>query len=189
MLIEESQKDAENYEDNANHSVKANNKEIKEADMLLATAIAPQQVQVSRGLGSQRSMVVLQTSTHIDQGVTHLEVSKFVESMKTFITAGFRGVVPPKVVWIYVTPFLASSWWASMKSSGVQDKALEKILQALIDKIALLCPVHQRRIEFLKESRNISSLTDFLQRLEERIELKEFETLTKESLLSPIFLE
>ena len=75
-----------------------------------------------------------------------------------------------------------------MKSSGVQDKALEKILQALIDKIALLCPVHQRRIEFLKESRNISSLTDFLQRLEERIELKEFETLTKESLLSPIFL-
>ena len=63
MLIEESQKDAENYEDNADHSVKANNKEIKEADMLLATAIAPQQVQVSRGLGSQISMVVLQTST------------------------------------------------------------------------------------------------------------------------------
>ena len=55
-----------------------------------------------------------------------------------------------------------------MKSSGVQDKALEKILQALIDN---------------------SSLTDFLQRLEERIELIEFETLTKESLLSPIFLE
>ena len=46
MLIEEPQKDAENYEDNADHSVKANNKEIKETDMLLATAIAPQQVQV-----------------------------------------------------------------------------------------------------------------------------------------------
>ena len=127
--------------------------------------------------------------THIDQGVTHLEVSKFVEFMKTFITAGFCGVVPPKLVWIYVTPFLASSWWGSMKSSGVQDKALEKILQALIDKIALLCPVHQRRIEFIKEKRNNSSLRDFLQRLEERIELIEFETLTKESLLSPIFLE
>ena len=76
--------------------------------------------------------------THIDQGVTHLEVSKFVESMKSYITAGFRGVVPPKVVWIYVTPFLASSWWASMKSRGVQDKALEKILQALV-KTRLLC--------------------------------------------------
>ena len=120
--------------------------------------------------------------THLDQGVTHLEVSKFVESMKTYITAGFRGVVPPKVVLIYVTPFLASSWWGSMKSSGVQDKALEKILQALIDKIALLCPVHQRRIEFLEEKRT-------LQRLEERIEIIEFETWTKESLLSPIFLE
>ena len=37
MLIEESQKDAENYEDKADHSIKANDKEIKEADMLLAT--------------------------------------------------------------------------------------------------------------------------------------------------------
>ena len=75
-----------------------------------------------------------------------------------------------------------------MKSREVQDKALEKILQALIDKIALLCPVHQIRIEFLKEKRNNSFLTDFLQRLEERIEFLEFETLTKESLLIPIFL-
>ena len=152
MLIEESQKDAENYKDNADHSVKANNKEIKEADMLLVTAIAPQQVQVSRGLGSQRSMVILQTST---ESCSHtyrprsntsrsLQVCRVHEA---FIRAGFCGVVPPKLVWIYVTPFLASSWWGSMKSSGVQDKALEKILQALIDKIALLCPVHQRRIE------------------------------------------
>ena len=158
--------------------------------MLLATAIAPQQVQVSRGLESQRSMVVLQTSiesfshTYRPRSNTSrsLQVCRVHEDL-------YNSWLSPKVVWIYVTPFLASSWWASMKSSGVQDKALEKILQALLDKIALLCPVHQRRIEFLKEKRNNSSLRDFLQRLEERIELKEFETLTKESLLSPIFLE
>ena len=121
--------------------------------------------------------------------MTHLEVSKFVESMKTYITAGFRGVVPPKGVWIYVAPLLSSSWWASMKSRGVQEKSLEEILQALMDESALLCPVHKRRIEFLEKKRNDSLHTDFLQRLEERIELIEFETLTKESLLSHIFLE
>ena len=47
----------------------------------------------------------------------------------------------------------------------------------------------QRRIEFPKERRNNSFYTDFLQRLEESIELIEFETLTKESLLSHFFLE
>ena len=78
-----------------------------------------------------------------------------------------------------------------MKSRGVQDKSLGEILQAIMDEGALLCPVHQRRIEFLKEKRrrNNSSHTDYLQRLEERIELIEFETLTKKSLLSHIFLE
>ena len=49
MLIKESQKDAEQYEDKADLSIKANDKEIKEADRLLATALAPQQVQASGG--------------------------------------------------------------------------------------------------------------------------------------------
>ena len=76
-----------------------------------------------------------------------------------------------------------------MKSRGVQEKSLEEILQALMDESCLLCPVHQRRIEFLNERRNNSSHSDFLQRLEESIELIEFDTLTKESLVSHIFLE
>ena len=90
---------------------------------------------------------------------------------------------------MYIATFLSSSWLASMKSRGVQEKSLEEILQAFMDESSLLCPVHQRRIEFLNERRNNSSHSDFLQRLEERIELIEFDTLTKESLVSHIFLE
>ena len=33
----------------------------------------------------------------LDQEVSHLEVSKFVESMQTYITAGFRGVIPSSI--------------------------------------------------------------------------------------------
>ena len=44
-LIDESQKDVEQYEDKADLSIKTNDKEIKEADRLLATALAPQHVQ------------------------------------------------------------------------------------------------------------------------------------------------
>ena len=76
-----------------------------------------------------------------------------------------------------------------MKSRGVQDQSLEENLRALIDESSLLCPVHQRRIEFLKERRNSSSHLELLQRLEERVELMEFESLRKQSLLSHLFIE
>ena len=48
-LIEESQKDAENYEDRADDSIKANDDEVKQAELLLANAMAPQN-QASGGL-------------------------------------------------------------------------------------------------------------------------------------------
>ena len=96
MLIEESQKDAEQYEDKADHSIKANGKEIKEAGMLLATALAPQQVQASGGLEVTDQWSNVKPRQNL--APTHLEVSKFVESMKTYITAGFRGVVSPGAV-------------------------------------------------------------------------------------------
>ena len=41
----------------------------------------------------------------------------------------------------------------------------------------------------MKERRNNSSHSEFLQRLEERIELIEFESLTKQSLVSHLFIE
>ena len=155
-------------------SIKANYEEVKQAELFLANAMAPQ-IQASGGLevSDQWSQCKTQQNLafiHLDQGVSHLEVAKFVKSMRTFITAGFRGVIPTTGVWIYVAPFLSSSWWVIMKSRGVQD-------QSLMDESFLLSPVHQRRIEFLKERRNNSSHSDFLQRLE-------FDSLTKESLMS-----
>ena len=90
---------------------------------------------------------------------------------------------------MYLAPFLAPSWWASIKSREVEEKTLEEILQAIMDESALVNPNHARRIEFLKARKNNSTHTDFLQRLEGRIELIEFETLKKEALLSHIFLE
>ena len=41
-LIEESQKDAENYEDKADDSIKANDEEVKMAELLLVNDVAPQ---------------------------------------------------------------------------------------------------------------------------------------------------
>ena len=58
---------------------------------------------------------------HLEQGVSHLEVTKFVVAMKSYIKVGFRGAVAEKGVWVYIVPFLAASWWASLKAKGAQD--------------------------------------------------------------------
>ena len=76
-----------------------------------------------------------------------------------------------------------------MKSRGVQDKSLEEIILALQEESSMLSPVHQRRMEFLRERRGNSTHSEFLQRLEERVELIELEKLTKMSLVSHIFME
>ena len=83
----------------------------------------------------------------MEQGATHLEDSKFVESMKTYIEVGFRGSVPTKGVWMYLSPFLAWSWWVPMRSREVQEKTLEEILEAITEESAWVNPVHARRIE------------------------------------------
>ena len=41
-LIEESQKDVENYEDRADDSLTANDEEVKKAELLMVDAVAPQ---------------------------------------------------------------------------------------------------------------------------------------------------
>ena len=195
LLIEDSEKDIENYEEKAEQLIRLLDKEIREAEKLLSKSVEPK-FEAGIKTSSETSEIWSQFKPqqnleplHLEQGVSHLEVTKFVEAMKTYIKVGFRGAVPEKGVWVYIVPFLATSWWASLKAKGAQNMSLDEILKELLQESSLLCPVHQRRIEFLKEKRNNCSHSDFLRRIEERVELIEFQTLTKESLVCHIFLE
>ena len=68
---------------------------------------------------------------HKKQGVNQLELS--VKSIKTNIDIGYRGSVPSKWVWMYLSPFLAPSWWALMKSKQRKKNAEDAAKQAEID--------------------------------------------------------
>ena len=66
------------------------------AELLLVNAVAPQN-QASGGseVSDQWAAFKPQPNLnpiHLDKGVSHLEVSRFIESMRTYIAAGFRGV-------------------------------------------------------------------------------------------------
>ena len=157
QLVEESSKDIEIYEDKAENLIKSFKKEIEEAEKLLAKN-SESKVDTGTKSNSETNETWSQFKpqqnlepSHLEQHVSHLEVTKFVEAMRTYIKVGFRGVVPEKGVWVYIIPFLAASWWSSLKAKGAQDMGLEEILKELLQESSLLCPIHQRRIEFLKE--------------------------------------
>ena len=192
VQIQESVDDSEGYEDKAEASMGKNDETIRLAEAVLEESVTTQGQPGESVNESQWSAFKPQSNlapSLLDTGATHLEVMKYNEALETYIITGFRGQVPKSGVWKYISPFMSSSWWASMKSRGVQDRSLEEIIEALKKESSMLSPVHQRRMEFLRERRGNSTHSEFLQRLEERVELIEFEKLTKMSLVSHIFME
>ena len=192
VLIQESVDDSEGYEDKAEASLKKNDDAVRLAESVLEELVTPQGQPGDSLNESQWSAFKPQLNlapSLLDTGASHLEVMKYTEALETYIITGFRGQVPKSGVWKYIAPFMSSSWWASMKSIEVQEKSLEEIILALQEESSMLSPVHQRRMEFLRERRGNSTHSEFLQRLDERVELIKFEKLTKMSLVSHIFME
>ena len=83
---------------------------------------------------------------------------------------GFRGAVPENV-WMYLSPIISSSWCSSPENRGFKQKGLEEILADILTESSIGNPVHSRLFKLLKEKRNKSSHSDFLIRLEEKINL------------------
>ena len=115
QLVEESGKDVENYEDKAEQLIKMYKKEIEDAERLLEMSAEPK-----FDIGAKSNPESAETwsqfkpqqnlePSHLEQHVSHLEVTKFVEAMRTYIKVGFRGAIPEKGVWVYIVPFLAAS--------------------------------------------------------------------------------
>ena len=109
LLIEDSEKDVENYEEKAEQLIRLLDKEIREAEKLLSKSVEPK-FEAGIKTSSETSEIWSQFKPqqnleplHLEQGVIHLEVTKFVEAMKTYIKVGFRGAVPEKGVWVYST--------------------------------------------------------------------------------------
>ena len=74
------------------------------------------------------------TPTYLEKEANHLEVSKFCKNMRTYIEDGFRGA-DPENVWMYMSPFISSSWWSSFENRGVKQKGLKEILGRYLDRV------------------------------------------------------
>ena len=93
QLIEDSELDVEKYEEKADQCIKAHNMEKNEAEKWLTTSKAPKVQTSSNADVDQWSQFKPQQNLepiHLEQGVSHLDVTKFVEAIRTYITVGFR---------------------------------------------------------------------------------------------------
>ena len=80
-MIEDSEKDVEQNEEKPDRYIKAHSMEINEAENWLADSMAPMaQAPSSLEVWSQFKPQQNQEPIHLEQGVTHLEVTKFLLS-------------------------------------------------------------------------------------------------------------
>ena len=97
---------------------------------------------------------------YLDKEANHLVVSKFCQNLRTYIDVDFRGVVPANV-WMYISPFISSSWWSSLEKRKVKVKGLEDIRENILEDSSIINPGHSRRMDMLKEKRPNSGHSDF----------------------------
>ena len=96
-LISESAVDAEGYEDKADDTLLKNDEAVRKAESLLAGTVNPQVHSGSTQEESIWSAFKPQANLSpvlLDTGASHLEVTKYVEALETYIITGFRGQVP-----------------------------------------------------------------------------------------------
>ena len=76
----------------------------------------------------------------------------------------------------------------SLIKKGVEKKNLAQILTLILEESAGRNPLHQRRIKLLRIKKT-GNHSDFFFQLEQAMSLIEFEDLSKETLLTHLFLE
>ena len=89
---------------------------------------------------------------------------------------------------IQLQPLINPLWKESLRQKGIETKNLEQILTMIEEESAGRNPVHQRRMQLLR-TKKTGNHSDFLFQLEQSINLIEFENLTRESLLTHLFIE
>ena len=184
----------EEYKDKHNETLKKNDQIILEADtVLVGTKAAPPVVTLPeetagnlkwRNFKPQSSL----KPSYLEKEATHLETIQFTEAFKNYILDGYSGYPPETGVAIQLQPLINPLWKESLRQKGIETKTLPQILTMIEEESADRNLVHQRRMQSLG-TKKTGNHSNFLFQLEQSISLIEFEDLTKESLLTHLFIE
>ena len=117
-------KDVENYQTKSKLCIEANDGVIKKAETLLSNtqSQSPQAVQTQSSTASviQWEQFCKQSNlepTYYDKEANNLEDSKCCQNLRAYSNVSFRGAA-----WMYISPFISSSWWSSLESRKMKEK-------------------------------------------------------------------
>ena len=161
-----------------------------------------------RGLGSNETSAIagetLQTGAGRSKGVkpnqdlkppplekdsTFKEIKSYLRCYELYLKSGtLDGIIRADSVFPLLMTAMSEDWRSALEERGFQDNSGWKMFQELItDEAAARHPVHQRRMA-LFQMKKTGSPIDTLRALQELSLMADFETLTREGLISHLFL-
>ena len=92
--------------------------------------------------------------SHLEKCANLMEVLIWSEQARNYIEAGFKPRQPPKEgTWIYLSPYIHSSWASTLIPLNPKSMSLDQILDTLEAEGKKGDPKHNRRLRFMNEIR------------------------------------
>ena len=128
--------------------------------------------------------------SHLEKDANLMEVLIWSEQARNYIEAGFKPRQPPEEgTWIYLSPYIHSSWASTLIPLNPKSMSLDQILNTLETEGKKGDPKHNRRLRFMNEIRRGSdSHSDYMNKLLEASRIIEFEGMTLDELIIHIFI-
>ena len=86
-------------------------------------------------------------------------------------------------------PIHLAHWLASLWTRKVKEKDLESIIADILKESCIINPIHNQKIDLLREKRAGTSHSGLLMKLEEKFNLVEYDKMTGPAFVTHIFLE
>ena len=128
--------------------------------------------------------------SHLEKDANLMEVLLWSEQARNYIEAGFKPRPPPtEGTWIYLAPYVHSSWANTLTPLHPKLMTLDQILSNLEAEGKKGDPKHNRRLRFMNEIRRGSdSHSDYMNKLLEASRIIEFDGMTIDELIIHIFI-
>ena len=188
-IVEQIQKDVEEYEMKMREFMERNNDVISNIETISEeTTATPLLQRDNTGWKTFKPNQALKPP-FLEKEASYLATTHFSECFRFYIMDGYQGNPKGCPVYIQLQSLVEATWWTSLCKRGVnQNKDLEQILEIIEIESDARNPIHNRRMNLMRIKKT-GSHSDFLISLEEIGNLIDMKSLTLEALIMHLFME
>ena len=159
---------------------------IRRAEVILASEVVLAQQVVEKPedsvkFSSFRQQVDLKPSI-LEREANYAEAHHFTEIFTNYLENGYGGSarVPQQMIAVQLQPFVNQIWWSQMLNKQIKEKDLKGAMLVVLEVASENNPVHGRRMDLLKMRRGSMDHSTWLFKLEEAMNLTQWQDWSKE---------